>query len=719
MLSNRKRRPAFRARRATIPNAPANRQRLLQAMIEGLNVARDNKAIVVARDGIVIHVNQLALQLCGCPCEALIGRRVADALIETLPCDDASAETQRWETSLKTASGDPVAVEILRQPLGASQPSVLVYAMRDLRARHGAAAERDRQSEALRQRDDELRTQNMRFDVALKNMCQGLCMFDADERLVIANDRYAQMYGLTPEQVKPGTTFRQILELRIGMGAYVGSDPEAYIRERTAAVHERHANTKIQTLSDGRVLSISHQPMADGGWVATHQDITEQRRSEAKIAHMALHDALTDLPNRTLLGERLEHALARVKRGDIVATHLLDLDLFKDVNDTLGHAAGDKLLQAVAGRLTALARETDTVARMGGDEFAIVQVALQQPADATTLAERVINSICEPYEIDGHHVVVGTSVGIAIGPNDGADPDQLLRNADLALYRAKSDGRGTFRFFEPGMDVRLKARRAMENDMRKALVAGEFELFYQPVISLADKRITGLEALIRWRHPEKGMISPGEFIPLAEEIGFIVRIGEWVIRQACATAAAWPDHTTVAVNVSPTQFRHPGLVQVVVGALAASGLPARRLEIEITESVLLEDSDKTLATLFRLRELGVRIAMDDFGTGYSSLSYLQSFPFDRIKIDRSFVKDITVASGSLNIVRAVAAMARGLGMAATAEGVETQEQMDTVKSEGCTEMQGFFFSRPRPAHEIEQFFAAERDNANDASATAA
>ena len=527
------------------------------------------------------------------------------------------------------------------------------------------------------------------------------------------------MYGLTPEQVKPGTTFRQILELRIGMGAYVGSDPEAYIRERTAAVHERHANTKIQTLSDGRVLSISHQPMADGGWVATHQDITEQRRSEAKIAHMALHDALTDLPNRTLLGERLEHALARVKRGDMVATHLLDLDLFKDVNDTLGHAAGDKLLQAVAGRLTALARETDTVARMGGDEFAIVQVALQQPADATTLAERVINSISEPYEIDGHHVVVGTSVGIAIGPNDGADPDQLLRNADLALYRAKSDGRGTFRFFEPGMDVRLKARRAMENDMRKALVAGEFELFYQPVISLADKRITGLEALIRWRHPEKGMISPGEFIPLAEEIGFIVRIGEWVIRQACATAAAWPDHTTVAVNVSPTQFRHPGLVQVVVGALAASGLPARRLEIEITESVLLEDSDKTLATLFRLRELGVRIAMDDFGTGYSSLSYLQSFPFDRIKIDRSFVKDITVASGSLNIVRAVAAMARGLGMSATAEGVETQEQMDTVKSEGCTEMQGFFFSRPRPAHEIEQFFAAERDNANDASATAA
>jgi diguanylate cyclase (GGDEF)-like protein len=459
--------------------------------------------------------------------------------------------------------------------------------------------------------------------------------------------------------------------------------------------------------------------MADGGWVATHQDITEQRRSEAKIAHMALHDALTDLPNRLLLSERLEHALARVKRGEVVATHLLDLDLFKHVNDTLGHAVGDKLLQAVAGRLLAVARETDTVARMGGDEFAIVQVALERPAEATTLAERVIEAIREPYQIDGHQVVIGTSVGIAIGPNDGVDPDQLLRNADLALYRAKSDGRGAFRFFEPGMDVKLKARRAMENDLRKALAAGEFELHYQPVVCLAGKGITGLEALIRWRHSEKGMISPGEFIPLAEEIGFIVRIGEWVIRQACATAAGWPDHTTIAVNVSPTQFRHPGLVQVVVGALAASGLPARRLEIEITESVLLEDSDKTLATLFRLRELGVRIAMDDFGTGYSSLSYLQSFPFDRIKIDRSFVKDITVASGSLNIVRAVAAMARGLGMAATAEGVETQEQMEAVRSEGCTEMQGFFFSKPRPASEIAELLLAECRSAEADAATAA
>jgi diguanylate cyclase (GGDEF)-like protein len=402
----------------------------------------------------------------------------------------------------------------------------------------------------------------------------------------------------------------------------------------------------------------------------------------------------------------------------MVATHLLDLDHFKNVNDTLGHAIGDKLLQAVAGRLSVLVREIDTVARMGGDEFAIVQVNLQQPADAATLAARVIEEISAPYDIDGHQVTVGTSVGIAIGPHDGVDPDQLMRNADLALYRGKSEGRGIARFFEQGMDHALKARRAMETDLRLALTENQFELYYQPVINLEHGGITGFEALIRWKHPERGMVSPGDFIPLAEEVGLIVRIGEWAIRQACTTVAKWPDDVTVSVNISPAQFRSPGLVQTVLMALADSGLAPRRLELEITETVLLEDSETTLSTLHRLRDLGVKIAMDDFGTGYSSLSYLQSFPFDRIKIDRSFVKDITSASGSLNIVRAVASMAKGLGMAATAEGVETQEQLDTVRSEGCTEMQGFLFSKPRPVHEIEQMYLSER-RARSAAADAA
>jgi diguanylate cyclase (GGDEF)-like protein len=434
---------------------------------------------------------------------------------------------------------------------------------------------------------------------------------------------------------------------------------------------------------------------------------------------MAMHDALTGLANRVLLNERLEQALARVNRGEMVAVHLLDLDHFKNVNDTLGHPAGDKLLKDAASRLRALVRETDTIARMGGDEFAILQVAIGQPADATALAQRVIQSVSAPYELDGRQVLIGTSVGIAVGPADGLASDQLMRNADLALYRAKGDGRGTYRFFEAEMDAQMQQRRVMEYDLRKALTAGQFELHYQPVVNLDSDQISGFEALVRWRHPDKGMIAPGQFIGLAEEIGFIVPLGEWVIREACATAATWPDNMRISVNLSPAQFKNSGLVQIVVGALAASGLAASRLELEITETALLEDSEATLATLYRLRELGVRIAMDDFGTGYSSLAYLQSFPFDRIKIDRSFIRDIADGTGSVNIVRAVAALAKGLGMETTAEGVETSEQLDSVRSEGCTEMQGFLFSRPRPADELEQLFFKRTKRESGSSAASA
>jgi predicted signal transduction protein with EAL and GGDEF domain len=345
---------------------------------------------------------------------------------------------------------------------------------------------------------------------------------------------------------------------------------------------------------------------------------------------------------------------------------------------------------------------------MGGDEFAIVQVGIAQPADATSLAQRIIAVVSEPYDIEGHQVVVGASVGIAIGPNDGTSPEQIIRNADLALYRAKDDGRGTYRFFEPEMDAQMQARRELESDLRKALAACEFQLHYQPVVDLASNEISGFEALIRWHHPVKGLIAPNTFIPLAEEIGLIVPIGEWALRQACATAAKWPAHFKIAVNLSPAQFRSPGLLQAIVGALAASGLAPDRLELEITEAILLQDSETTLGMLYRLRELGVRIAMDDFGTGYSSLSYLQSFPFDKIKIDRSFVRDIAESTGSLNIVRAVAALAKGLGMTATAEGVETTQQLDTIRAEGCTEMQGYLFSRPLPADEIEKLFLSPR-----------
>jgi diguanylate cyclase (GGDEF)-like protein len=554
----------------------------------------------------------------------------------------------------------------------------------------------------------EVRKQNMRLDAALNNMVQGLVMFDAEHKLTLCNARYAQIYDLKPEQVAAGTSLRRIIEHRIENGLSSQKSPDEIADLMLRKRDDRSFDQFHNELSDGRCIAITVQPMADGGTVITHQDITEQRRSEAKIAHMAHHDALTDLPNRVLLNDRLEHALAHLGPDAIFAIHLLDLDLFKNVNDTLGHAVGDELLKAVADRLRALVSPTDTVARVGGDEFAIVQVALSTPADAARLAERVIEAIGEPFTISGNQVVVRTSVGIAIGPTDGADPKRLMRTSDLALYRAKGDGRGTFRFFEPSMDAQVQARRVLEHDLRRALSNGEFVLHFQPVHSLATGAITGAEALIRWRHPDRGMISPDSFIPLAEEIGLIIPLGEWVIRQACFCAAKWPDDMRVAVNLSPTQFRSPGLLQIVVGALAASGLPASRLELEITETVLLRNSKTTLSTLLKLREMGVRIAMDDFGTGYSSLSYLQSFPFDKIKIDRSFVKGLPLAAGSLNIVRAVAALAKGLGMETTAEGVETQEQLEAVKSEGCTEMQGYLMSRPLPIEQLEEVIASRR-----------
>jgi diguanylate cyclase (GGDEF)-like protein len=551
----------------------------------------------------------------------------------------------------------------------------------------------------MKQREAELSLQNSCFDAALANMSQGLAMFDTDQRLVVCNERYAKLYDLAPELVKRGTTVRQIFEDIIKKGNFDG-DLDLYLAELSAAVTAGKPSSRIRELPDGRSIALNYQPMRLGGFVVTHEDITERRRAEAKIAHMAGHDALTDLPNRVLLREQLEQALARVHRGESVAVLCLDLDRFKNVNDTLGHPMGDALLRGVSDRLQACVRPSDTVARLGGDEFAIIQVGAQQPSDATMLARRLIEAIGGLFDIDGHQVVIGTSIGIAVAPVDGDDPDQLLRNADMALYRAKSDGRGTYHFFHPQMDALMQARRVLELDLRKALAAGEFELYYQPLIDLASNEVDGFEALVRWNHPERGLVPPLDFIPLAEEIGLIIPIGDWVLRQACLEAMSWAPTLSIAVNLSPAQFKSRSLALSVVAALAASGLPARRLELEITETVLLQDSAATLEVLHQLRELGVRISMDDFGTGYSSLSYLRSFPFDKIKIDRSFVAELGQSNDCVAIVRAVTGLGSSLGMATTAEGVETEEQLDMLRAEGCTQVQGYLFSPPRPAAEI-------------------
>src|SRR6202521_2308368 len=460
-----------------------------------------------------------------------------------------------------------------------------------------------------KEQEENLRIRNLQFDTAINNMSQGLCFFDAAHRLIVCNDRYVEMYDLPPDRVGPGTPLAEIVDMRFEAGSVPAMSREEYLQWRANIAVSAKPTESIGELRNGRTFKIRHRPMPDLGWVATHEDITEQRRSEVKIEYMAHHDSLTDLANRVLLNERLEHALGQIHQNEMVAIHHLDLDQFKAVNDTFGHPAGDKLLKIVADRLRGLVRETDTIARMGGDEFVIVQAPIADPADATSLAQRVIRLMSEPYEIDGHQAVIGASIGIAVGPGDGLRPDKLLRNADLALYRAKGDGRGTFRFFEPAMDQQMQARRIMELDLRKALPAGEFELYYQPVVNLASNEISGFEALIRWKHPSQGIVTPEAFIPLAEEIGFIVPLGEWIIRQACATASRWPGDLRVAVNISAVQFRNPGLMQVIVGALANSGLHPTRLEIEITETVLLEDKEATLALLHQLRALRIRIAM--------------------------------------------------------------------------------------------------------------
>ncbi len=455
------------------------------------------------------------------------------------------------------------------------------------------------------------------------------------------------------------------------------------------------------TLLGARHLkSQSRLSAAEAARSVAEAELKAARSADVKIRHMAQYDALTDLPNRVLFHEKLEHALGYARRGTLLALHFIDLDQFKAVNDTLGHPIGDRLLQAVAGRLLGNLRDTDTVARLGGDEFAIVQTALESPLDATAFAERTIAMLREPFAVDEHQIVIGASVGIAFAPQDAIDADQLLKCADLALYRAKVDGRGVYRLFHAEMDARMQARRVMELDLHQALYAGQFELFYQPLIDLRIKRTVGFEALLRWRHPTKGIILPEQFIPLAEETGMIVPIGELVLRQACAAAAKWPDELKVAVNLSAAQFKSNNLVTATMSALHESGLDPHRLELEITETVMLQDTELTLTALHRFQDLGIQIAMDDFGTGYSSLNYLRRFPFNRIKIDQSFVRELGKKADCMAIVRAVAAIGNDLGMAITAEGVETRQQRDTLERAGCTEFQGFLFSRPVPGDRV-------------------
>jgi diguanylate cyclase (GGDEF)-like protein/PAS domain S-box-containing protein len=551
-----------------------------------------------------------------------------------------------------------------------------------------------------------LKNDEQLLNTILDNMAHGVLLFDSESRLLVCNQRYVSMYGLTQDAAKVGRSLRELLKYRVAAGTFDG-DSEGYVARLMENILEGKSFSDTVKLGDGRIISVANKPIADGGWLAIHEDITERQRADEQIAHMARHDALTDLPNRIMLRERLQHELKRVKRGECLAVLCLDLDQFKSVNDTLGHPIGDELLKLVADRLRGCTREPDTIARLGGDEFAIIMTQMKEPTDAASLSRRIRESIIRPYQVDGHQIVSDLSIGISIAPIDGTESDILLKNADMALYGAKADGRGTYRFFEPDMNTRMKARRELEMDLRKALHNKEFELYYQPLVTLQTNEISAFEALLRWHHPTRGMISPAEFIPIAEETGLIIPLGEWVLKTACQETVNWPAHVKVAVNLSPSQLNNRNLVRVVNEALSESGMPARKLQLEITETVLMQNTFSTLATLHELRKLGVQIAMDDFGTGYSSLSYLRSFPFDKIKIDRSFIQDLSNGAGPLAIVHAVAGLANGLNMISTAEGVETQQQLETLQAIGCTEMQGYLFSQARPAKEVMGFFTPD------------
>jgi diguanylate cyclase (GGDEF)-like protein len=541
--------------------------------------------------------------------------------------------------------------------------------------------------------------EKQRLDTAIDNMTQGLLLFDASHRLVVCNQRYVEMFGVSTDVVKPGCTIHELLQHRKDIGSFKG-DVEEYC---STLIEKMAHGTLFQTIldgADGGSIQVLYRPLPGGGWVTTLEDITERRRAEQRITHLAHYDALTDLPNRALFHERLKTELARIAEGEQLAVLYIDIDEFKSVNDTLGHLIGDELLKSVAVNLGHCVRGGDFVARLGGDEFAIVQTAVKTAADVTELVTQVFDAIRTPYECFGHHLSTDASVGIALAPQHGTHLDQILKNADLAMYAAKSAGRRTYRFFEPSMDAEVKARRMLETDLRQAITDGGLEVYYQPCVSLQDNSITGCEALLRWRHPVRGMISPAEFIPVAEETGLINQIGEWVLTTACAEATTWPDNIKIAVNVSPVQFKSGTLALKVVAALAASGLPASRLELEITEAVLIRDDEAALAVLHQLRAIGTQIALDDFGTGYSSLSYLQRFPFDKIKIDRCFVNDIAEPGGSSSIVQAVVNIAAARHMTTTAEGVETQQQRELLRALGCSEMQGYLFSAARPAADI-------------------
>jgi diguanylate cyclase (GGDEF)-like protein len=545
------------------------------------------------------------------------------------------------------------------------------------------------------------RQQSMQFETTLANLPQGLCMFDRDMRIAVANTQYSRLYDLAPEDIPVGTTMAEVIERRIARGVYAEGDPDEYRRSELTA---RDSGGALRRLTNGRMIAVNRFAMPDGGWISQHEDVTEAHGAMERISFLARQDSLTHLFNRAQLIEKMTDFLGLVRRGAATGfcVFLLDLDMFKGVNDTLGHGAGDQLLKQVGQRLRRATRDVDVAARLGGDEFAILFILdeTSKRKDAESLATRLLAVIGEPYVIDAHHVVIGTSIGIATAPEDGLRIDDLMLKADLALYKAKAAGRNSFRFYDAMLENEARLRNTLQLDLHAALAEEQFELFYQPIVCAATQRMVCAEALIRWRHPRDGLISPDSFIPIAEATGMIVPIGAWVIRRAALDALDWPAHVNVAVNISPMQFRKGDLVETIARVLAETGFPARRLDVEITENVFMKDSSENLAIIQRLKQLGLSISLDDFGTGYSSLAYVRAFPLDKIKIDKSFVAEALQSRDCAAIIATIVHLARSLNISTVAEGVETQDQHQFLRAAGCTYFQGYYFGRPMSVDQL-------------------